>query len=252
MANEKNKGFLTTAEYEAIKAEKSAQLNRVVSQFNDCDDKTEADKLEAEIKELQKAYNDASRCMVMLGCIEAEEDTIVAACRTRVYPVIKVSAKRLDSGAKVYEVSPDLKLIDLTSFNRTVIAAWFYRAELLCYMLTKDAASSLGYDKARIGDLMKFFKISEEAANADKVSKTTLKKVVPEIIARMIGEQYEESVVPADINHLLYGFTKDDNKASLNTKTASTKQTVKLLTDICHRILTDGFYTIDSKQVKVK
>lgn len=247
-----NKGFLTTAEYEAIKVEKSAALNEAVLKFNDCEDRTEADRLDSEIKELQKAYNDASRCLVMLGCIESEEDTISAACRIRVYPVIKVSAKRLDSGAKMYEVSPDIKLIDLTSFNKTVISAWFYRAELLCQMLTREAASALGYDKARIGDMMKFFKISEEAASAEKVSKTTLKKVVPEIISRMIGEEYAEKVVPADINHLLYGFTKDDNKASLNTKTASTKQTVKLLTDICHRILTDGFYTIDSKQVKIK
>ena len=119
-------------------------------------------------------------------------------------------------------------------------------------MLTRDTASALGYDKARLTDVMRFFKISEEAASAGKVSKTTLKKVVPEIVGAMIGAEYAERVLPCDIAHLIEGFSKDDNKSSLNTKTASTKQTIKLLTDICHRVLTDGFYTIDSKQIKVK
>lgn len=247
-----NTGFKTVAEYEAIKETKSADLNKAVLAFNECEDKAEADKLDQDIKQLQKDYNDASRCVIMVNCIESEEDTIVAACRTRVYPVLKVVQKRQDNGTKVYQVEPDTKLIDLTSFNRNLLNGWYYRAELLCDMMTRNTASSLGYEKARIADMMRFFKISDEAAKAGKVSKTTLKKVVPEIIGCMIGEQYIEKVLPADINHLIFGFTKDDNKSSLNTKTASTKQTIKLLTDICHRVLTDGYYTIDSKQVKVK
>lgn len=247
-----NTGFKTVAEYEAIKAEKSAALNTAVSQFNAAEDKAEADKLDQDIKQLLKDYSDASRCIIMVSCIESEEDTIAAACRTRVYPVLKVSTKRQDNGSKTYEVNPDIKLIDLTTFNRSLLNAWYYRAELLCDMLTRDTAASLGYEKARIADMMRFFKISDEAANAAKVSKSTLKKVVPEIIGCMIGADFAEKVIPADINHLLYGFTKDDNKTALNTKTASTKQTIKLLCDIAHRILTDGFYTIDSKQVKQK
>lgn len=247
------KGFLTVQEYEEIKTAKLAAIAEKVSAYNDTDDKTEGDILEAEIKQLQKEYNDASRCIVMLGCLESEENTIAAACRIRVYPVVKVVSKKLESGAKMLETdTSDTKLIDLTSFNKSLLTAWFYRAELLCMMLTRDTASALGYDKARLTDVMRFFKISEEAASAGKVSKTTLKKVVPEIVGAMIGAEYAERVLPCDIAHLIEGFSKDDNKSSLNTKTASTKQTIKLLTDICHRVLTDGFYTIDSKQIKVK
>ena len=246
------KGFKTIPEYEEIKKEKAAQLNDAVQKYNDCEDKVAADKLDKAIKDLQKEYNDASRCIVMLNCIESEGNTIASACKTRVYPVIKVSAQRLDDGSKVYKVEPDIKLIDLSTFDRSVISAWFYRTELLCAMMTKDAMSNLGFAKERISDMMRFFKISEEAAAADKVSKTTLKKVVPEIIGKMIGEEYAEKVLPADINHLIYGFTSDDKRSALNTRTASTKQVCKLLADICHRILTDGFYTIDSKQIKIK
>lgn len=248
-----NKGFKTVAEYEAIKAAKLAELNDLVSRYNDTDDKTEGDTLEASIKTVQKEYNDASRCIVLLGCIEAEENTVAAACRVRVYPIAKVISKKLESGAKIFEVdTTDFKLIDLTGFNKTLLTAWYYRAELLCQMLTRETAASLGYDKARLADMMRFFKISEEAASAPKISKTTLKKVVPEIIGCMIGAEFAEKVLPCDIAHLTEGFSRDDNKVSLTTKTASTKQTIKLLADICHRVLTDGFYTIDSKQIKIQ
>lgn len=246
------KGFKTVSEYEEIKKERAGLLNDAVQQYNDCEDKVAADKLDKQIKDLQKEYNDASRCIVMLNCIESEGNTIAAACKTRVYPVIKVSAQRLDDGSKVYKIEPDIKLIDLSTFDRSIISAWFYRSELLCAMMTTDAMKNLGFAKERIADMMRFFKISEEAAAADKVSKTTLKKVVPEIIGKMIGEEYAEKVLPADINHMIYGFTSDDKRSALNTRTASTKQVCKLLADICHRILTDGFYTIDSKQIKIK
>ena len=248
-----NKGFKTVAEYEAIKASKLAELTNLVSRYNDTDDKTEGDTLETSIKTVQKEYNDASRCIVLLNCLESEENTIAAACRIRVFPIVKVVSKKLESGAKMLEVdTSDVKLIDLTGFNKTLLTAWYYRAELLCSLLTQETAASLGYDKARLSDMMRFFKISEEAATAPKISKSTLKKVIPEIVGQMIGEEYAEKVLPCDIAHLMEGFTRDDSKVSLTTKTASTKQTIKLLADICHRVLTDGYYTVDSKQVKIK
>lgn len=244
------KEALTMEQLIAAMAETRASAEKAILDYNACEDKETADNLSNQIKEAKKQWNEYSRQKCLLECL-ATEAPIVEACKRSTYAVLKTPSDTLESGAKVLRIEEGETLIDLTGFNRSLLNAWFYKAELLCLLMTQEAATSLGYSKQKVNDdIVRFFKLSKEAAESPKASKTTLKKAIPEIIAAMIGEEYGKMVLPCDIRHFIDGFTADDKNNRTDTKVGNVKKTVKLLADICNRILTDGQYRVVTKQLK--
>lgn len=122
--------------------------------YNDCEEKDEADRLMDAIKESKKQYNEYSRQKALLECL-ATENPIVEACTRSVYPTIRTTSEKLENGSKVLNIEDNTTLIDLTGFNRSLLNGWYYRAELLCLLMTKDAAAALGYPKQKIGTIVK-------------------------------------------------------------------------------------------------
>ena len=132
--------FRTVEECTVAMAARLTELTASVEAYNATESAADRDTIEAKVKDLKDAYNEASRCKVMLECL-ATGNPVLEACKRRYYGVIKTPVKQNDIGVKVMVTETDAKELDITTFNRTVLNAWFYRAELLCYDMTGDLVS---------------------------------------------------------------------------------------------------------------
>lgn len=243
------KEFLTKPELVTKIEESRAKLDELVSQFNNADGAAELQRIEDSIKEMKKAHNEYQQSLVLTECADAENPTLEA-CKRSVYPCVITKTVKQESGARTMSVEESTDLLDLTRFSKTITNPWRYRAELLCLFQTKETAASIGKsDKEFQSDLVRFFKLSDEARKSPKPSKRSTTTIIREVVSAMIGEEYGNLVVAADVNKFLHGFTQDNKRNRTEIQTGNMRQTVKLLTDICHRILTDGVYHIKTKQL---
>ena len=249
---------ITREELLTQQAEFIAKAEEFASAYNNAADIAAANAAEASGKAAVKGANECALALFKMECVAAAdgiEDTegklhavIKTACERHEYPAKAFKITAVSESVKTAEIVPTSKVIDLTSFNSVLLSLWKYRAELLAEFLTRDIATDIGFSSQKLKDAMAFFGLSKEAAEAPKVSKTTYKKVVPDIIAAMIGEEYRDKVVPADINYITRKFVTGGK--SMVVKVASLKQTIALLADVCYRVLTDGFYDLDSKEIR--
>ena len=230
-------------------AESRDKLNKLVSDFNNAETAAALQKIEDDIKAEKKQYNEYTQSLVLTECLDASNPTLEA-CRRSVYPAVITKTTKHDDGTRTMAIEDSTDLLDLTRFAKTITNPWRYRAELLCLFQTKESAAAIGKsDKDFMNDLTRFFKISDEAKNAPKASKRSTTTIVTEVVSAMIGAEYGKLVVAADVNKFIAGFTSDNKRSRDEVITANMRQTVKLLTDICHRILTEGVYHIKTKQL---
>lgn len=243
------KEALTREELIEKMAECRKKLDVLVSQFNSETNAAAATKIEESVKEEKAQYNEYSQSLVLTGCLTAQNPTLEA-CRVSTYPAIAIRTKKEESGKKTMKIEDTTDLLDLTRFSKNITVSWRYRAELLCYFYTKTVASDIGKTDAEYQkDLAGFFKLSEEARKALKPSTRSLTTIIKDVVSQMIGAEYGAMVVAADIHKFQNGFTRDNAKSRKEILTANFRQTVKLLADICNRILTDGQYYVRSKQL---
>lgn len=225
------------------------QLEELIMRFNATEVAADAVKIEDSIKESKKQYNEYSQSLVLTKCLEDENPTL-AACKASVFPSVITKTNKDDAGNKTMSLEDSTDLLDLTRFSKNITNAWRYKAELLCLFQTKETAANIGItDKEYHSDLVRFFKLSDEARKAPRASKRSTTTIVKEVVSSMIGEEYGKMVVAADVNKFIAGFTQDNKRNRTDIQTANLRQTVKLLTDICHRILTGGQYKVLTKQL---
>lgn len=230
-------------------SEERTKLDSLIEKFNEAEAAADAVKIEDSIKESKKQFNEYSQSLVLTRCLEDDNPTL-AACKVSVFPSVITKTRKDDAGNKTMTVEDSTDLLDLTRFSTAITKEWRYKAELLCLFQTKDTAASIGRsDKEYLADLTRFFKLSDEAKKAPKASKRSTTTIVKEVVSAMIGEEYGKMVVAADVNKFICGFTNDNKRNRTDIQTANLRQTVKLLTDICHRILTDGQYKVLTKQL---
>lgn len=249
---------MTMEELLAKQQEFLAKAEESATAYNSAESIEAANAAENNGKAAVKAYNECALTLFKAVCIEAAdgiEDTtgklhavIRTACERHEYPTKAFKITAVSESVKTAEIAPTSKVIDLTSFNSVLLSLWKYRAELLAEFLTREIASDIGFSSQRLRDAMQFFGLSKEAAESPKVSKTTYKKVIPDIVAAMIGEQYRDRVVPADVNYICRKFVTGGK--SMVVRVASVKQTISLLGDVCFRVITEGEYDLDSKEIK--
>lgn len=243
------KEYLTKEELITRIAESREKLNALVSDFNNAESAAEIQRIEDSIKETKKQHNEYQQSLVLTECIACENPTLEA-CRRSVFPCVITKTVKQESGARTMSIEDSTDLLDLTRFSKEITNKWRYRAELLCLFQTRETAASIGKsDKDFLADLTRFFKLSDEAKNAPKPSKRSTTTIIKEVVASMIGEEYSKLVVAADVNKFICGFSQDNKRNRTEIQTGNMRQTVKLLTDICHRLLTEGEYCIRTKQL---
>lgn len=139
-------------------------------------------------------------------------------------------------------------------------ANWLYMAERFNCLLTARKVKELNAkiiakgDKAiSLKELDNSFTMSAIAKSIDlgenPVSNTKLLKTLQNIVTAMLGDGYKAT--SHDVNYLLEAYTRKSRKA-LTIQTANNKALRGYLAEICHRIVTDGQYGVEVREVKIQ
>lgn len=214
-------------------------INAKVLELNDTESKQAADKIEKDIKDLQKDYNGYAEDLFKLECIEANpSNPVFEACSRYSYRVIAVKTEHEDSGDTKHVAYVD-KPINLLSFGSQYTAPWKYRVEAIAFFKTKKIGEDFAYSSDVLkSKILDFFKLSKEAAENPVASKSSLVKALPIVVSAMIGEEYGKKVIKHHTNYFDNAFTKQ-GKGVYQIQSASVKQTANIMLNICHAVIKD-------------
>lgn len=230
------------------------------AQYNDAFQKSDfktAGKLEEDLKESIKTYNTSARAVFAYDALASDNPLLYIVNHLR-YDTIKTKQTKVgDDKIPVLEIVTVQTRFDITSFNRKVWAeigadpSAFFKLESLCYCCTHDVASGIGFTAERFKkEIGEFFKISDDGRQIKlAVSNTKLSKALTTVIGAMLGEEFGKKVIGADVRFFKEAFSAYDWKKSV-IKASSLKQVGFIITDICHRIATNGAYDLQTKMVK--
>ena len=247
------------AEYAAEVKQNNDTLVSQIQKYNDFiqnGDFKSASSLDEEIKATLKNINKASKLEYVaatLGKSEPMRAFIIDPFWTQTKTVLK----ELDDGTPVLTVAMAEQRFDITSLSVKVLdgittnGAYHY-LEAFCFAMTGDIAEGLGAQSKSYWDseVNRLFKISDEAREIKlSVSNNQLRKTISKIVAVFLGDEAAEKVTSSDVRFLKESFANYDWKRDKLTL-GSRKVTGMIFMRIFRRILTDGYYTFATKQMR--
>ena len=214
----------------------------------------DARKLLDEIIELQDEFNNQSRDEVYceLRKIGDKPQIMREACKKYEYPAIKVSEVRVDGTAMgTYEVVDTTKVIDLIGLHKYCTGGigakttWAPKVEKAALVITQRVADDIAAHNAdQIGGKFKLSKGAKALADDERISNGDILRTLRTMVEEMIGEEYTSKVVSCDVKFMLYAFTRE-GKAAGTIRTAKTKTAVRIMMQLCRKILLDQRYGVD-------
>lgn len=244
---------VTARKIETIGAELSAKLEEHNSLIF-AEKLTEARPVYDAIIELVAEYNEASR-LDTFGELRAIGDKIQImreACKKYEYPAIKVSEVKVDGTAMgTYEVVDTTKVIDLIELHKYCTGGigakttWAPKAEKSALVITQRVADDIAAHNAdQIGGKFKLSKGAKALADDERISNGDILRTLRTMVEEMIGEEYTSKVVSCDVKFMLYAFTREGKTAG-TIRTAKTKTAVRIMMQLCRKILLDQRYGVD-------
>lgn len=229
----------------------------------------EHDKRLAEITENCNEFHSLMKKVVFSDCAASGNAMLSAATRLN-YDTIGTKFEKIDSDGddKKLVVIKRTRDIDIMSLHKYVDGGigndknWHYAIERLNCLLTLKACVDLGIDAKTINDsyeineAAKAYRFAEEFVPdgskkkpKNPISNGSILNTVNEIVHMMIGNDYNAS--NKDVRFLNECYSKKSKKA-LTISVCNNKQLRQLMLEICHRIITDKDYVVESKNIKTK
>lgn len=218
----------------------------------------ESKKYLGDLDQVVEYYKTVS-CKLTYDAARASAEPLKYAILTYFYKGIKVkeSANRQTHTVeqKIVDTDIPIDLGDLyVSLSKVGVqvgknAHWIDKAQYLNACVTKRVANDIG---ATVN--MDQFLLSKIAREMDMgknpASNTQLMKTMQELVDQMIGTEYK--AISHDVNMVREVFSKNNVKSKTGIKTASHKDLYEILKKVMYRILTDGVYTVESKNISKK
>lgn len=213
-----------------------------------------AKKIDEEIQQAVNEYTNIARTECF-NALLAQEDPMLAAVRMLTFTTIRTKdTKSGEAKIPVRTIEDTDKYINLLKLHQTAEkgigndSKWSDMIEKLNFLMTAQKAVDLGIDPKKINDS---YAMSEIARSIDMgktpTSKTNILKTVQSIVTAMIGEEYKAT--SHDVNFLFSVYSRKNRKA-LTVTCANHKYMRQYMAEICHRIVTNGSYELDYKQIK--
>lgn len=229
----------------------------LVKDYNDAyqtGDFNRAKKIDEEIQQAVNEYTSIA-CTECFNALLAQEDPMLEAVRMLTFGTIRTKdTKSGETKIPVRTIENTDKYINLLKLHQTAEngigndSKWSNMIEKLNFLMTAQKAVDLGIDPKKINDS---YAMSEIARSIDMgktpTSKTNILKTVQSIVTAMIGEEYKAT--SHDVNFLFSVYSRKSRKA-LTVTCANHKYMRQYMAEICHRIVTNGSYELDYKQVK--
>lgn len=198
-------------------------------------------------------YNE-TRQNVLYSLIMATENPMLTALTIGYVDVLKLSMKReKDSDIEWAEANMSRDVIDLIAIENmhgkfSKNGQWRYWVEKFTFNMAARASADVGYSSDKFA---KAYRISDVARSCDIGATPTsttqmvkqLQLIADAIIFKDNGQgKNAYKVINADVNYILYVMCKR-GKTDLSISMPRTATMIKLITEVMHRIVTDGAYT---------
>jgi hypothetical protein len=210
-----------------------------------------------DIDKAVKEYNTLSLSLFYEECMDAPNPMLEAVRRLE-YPVISMKDEKPEPGAAftIRVIKEAAKIVDLLAFNnKHAIGSdnkWPHTAQRLNCLITADRAKALGIPAEKLKTINNSLQMSSIAKDIDLGKNPTaaknLKATMQNVVDQMLGAGH--AVQDYDVNYIAFTYSSAGKKA-LSVKCSDHKGFVRLMARMCHRIVTNGMYEIESKVVKI-
>lgn len=219
-------------------------------------------RIEAELKEAEKAYAAQSQNEVFDVC-KKSENPVLKAVEMYTYPVL-AHRRMLSDGVLVgFELVEDrVKQLDLVKLCKwcDMPHLWEYKVERLGNLLCMRVATELGLSKAQVAQIEKLYYMNALARKAEMTgavptSNTQLVKLLQEVIDSVLFVEGDKPGMNKfrcnnrDVAYFLACYTKRGRK-ELSVSVAKNSYVHTLVMDVMHRIVTGKVYDVEFKMIK--
>lgn len=224
-------------------------------------------------------FNHHSKILTYLDCQEAAKKknllTAEVAASILRYPTIGCKDTKIsDELCPVREIIPKVRDIDLIDLDKTLGGGacaskdWKSIAQHLNHLIVYASCIQIGADAVKVRDCFALREIEAAIKRGEKpLSKANIREEFKKAIRAIIGDTFIEqkiwdTVLPeydiegnpltvgdTAVNYTVRVFSKKGRKA-LSVACGNVKQTVQILMDICHRLITGASFSVESKDIK--
>lgn len=214
-----------------------------------------------EVGETCNQYTARAKRKCYLLCLE-NEDPMRAACEKLEYATIAVKDEKTDEDSiPVRRLTSRTRPIDLLDLHKLakdrglggigVNHDWNAYVQKLNLLMTVLTAKELGVPADRMKEINDSYNMSVIAHSIElgenPTSNTKMLKTLTTVVRAMIGEEYKP--ISKDVKFVEYAYRKKSRRA-LTITVANHKTMRNLLMEVCNRLITDGVYDVDCKEIK--
>ena len=250
--------MMTREESAAKLAQLRTETEDLVRQYNEAaleDAYDKLPKLDADMNEKVGEYTAIVRTMCFEECKQSDDPMKAAVLMLSFLTIGLKDEQKGDEKTKipVRTVIEKTRAIDLLKLDKYCDGighdkSWVHAIQKLNFLLTVQKAKDLGIDPKEINDSYAMSDLARQyEMGKNPTSKTNLLKTLNKVITAMLGEGHKAT--SHDVNFLLSVYSRKNRKA-LTVSTANHRQLTSNLAEICHRILTDGSYSIEYRRAK--
>ena len=239
MATIKDRKAQLVKDYEA----KISEVNKLCGKATN----TEVEGKLNELKNIENEYTKLLEKEVFDACADVHEALV-----KHHFTTIHHKQVREEGVLTGVEKSDKEITIDLKRFceAKNIDMAWFYELQSLNKRLTLKAATELGVSAKELKDIDNSYNMDKLAAEIElgktPTSDTQIVKHMQKVLDTL--SEGEGRVNGHDLTYLWMCYGKRNNKAALRVMCSKHNQLMTLLTDVFHRVVTDGVYGVDYKR----
>lgn len=233
--------------------------------------------VQAEIDAACADFNHHAKILTYLDCKDEAEQrhvlpVIPAIARLR-YTIIGCKDTKIsDELCPVRSIDTKVRDIDLIDMDKTLgggICAdkdWKTLAQRLNHLIVYASCIQIGADATKVRDCFALHEIERDIkAGKRPLSKANLRESFKKAVHAIIGDGFEDiwdrelpefdiegnplTVGDTAVNYAIRVFSKKGKRA-LSVACGNVKQTVQILADICHKLITGASFSIESKEIK--
>lgn len=215
----------------------------------------DAVKANTEIENRVNEYTSIAREMCFTDCKESA-DPMMTAIKLLTYQTIAVKdVKKGDDKVPVREVVPKIRNIDLVKLHKfcgTIGAdpQWIHIAQKLNFLMTAKVCTEIGADVKAVNDSYSMTEIAKQIdMGKNPTSNTNLLKSMQTVITAMLGDGYKAT--SHDVRFMDRAYTKKGRRA-LTLVCSNHKNFCGIMAEVCHRIVTGKSYDAEYKTIKDK
>lgn len=214
------------------------------------------------LNKITEEYADLAQRQVFAKCRDSENPKLEAA-KVRYIDIIaaKVTNNPATKMPAKVEIIDKTKMIDLLKFCEfcALPTVWWTSVAAYCQWLALQISDNIGMSEGYKQELIKKFKISDEAksvdmnrfSNSERVS--TLQSIVDEMVF-VPGKTQGKNALRVnnhDIEYVMMCLTREGKGAGV-VRFIDDKGLRRILTNVCHRLAIGGVYTLSYKEIRPK